>query len=83
MLSCGIIALNYAKVSKIQKNKKFQKNIYTIFTCWGCCVNNSGIFIIVLSERLPFILAAGCTVIIKPSEYGPRNSGIFKIYQKS
>ena len=58
--------------TKVDKKKTFlkQKNIDIIsepmvlfyFYSWNYPF-------IVLSERLPFILAAGCGVIIKPSEF--------------
>ena len=66
---------NYSsKLCKSFKNKKKIKNFKKTFIQYSpvgvvVLIIPWNFPLIVLSERLPFILAAGCTVVVKPSEY--------------
>ncbi len=88
MLACADLWSHASKEVKEKKNKIINKKNVKLIEYMDpvgivCLIIPWNFPMIVLSERLPYILAAGNSVIIKPSEYGTLSINyLLKIIQK-
>ena len=88
MIACANLWMHASKIVKQKKKKIIKKQNVRLFECLEpvgivCLIIPWNFPMIVLSERLPYILAAGNSVIIKPSEYGTLSINyLVKIIQK-